>query len=947
MKKWTYLVAAGMMLGATPVFTGCIDNDEPEGISILRGAKAELLKAKASVEAAKVAQVQAEAALAQAKAKVKEAEATKIEAEAKKIEAEAKIAEAKAALINAKSERERAEAQAIIEANERAQKEWEEKAAVRAAEAEAAIKEAEYKALKARAEYQTALVTLQSAQEGVLASYITKLDNAMEAYFDALDALRKAQREMNKQEVAIEESEATKDLKTRDLQKELNTAVAELAGAEKALEVAKEELAEAKKLTPAPLQVKLQELVDKENSINKEIADLSVKAAETVAEFYANGRLDEVDKLLNEYYEAMGVSQAFAAVDFDFGDGSGYPAFMPRGIYTLPEAEYNFYNVEVAYENRLSALNRILAQFQSWTRDANDDAWTTEGVAKMEYQLEQLEKEITTAKTAWKEAAEAFKTGKYPDVNANKISGYNEVVAEIAKFNAVAEAVNKAHAEVVRLVRKEVTDRNTRDEALAQNIEDEAAAKAKAGEIYRAAMENIDKVVEANTKALKATWDAAVKEVETKQAALDKANEGTDAAITAAKNALKAAEKAEVEAAEKYYDYVANGYIEEVAAIEEAKDTADRKAEADHAAADTAANKAYDTLWNAATGTDALALAAANAKVTEEEVNMTKAATALSEVSTIYNNNISEVSPAPINLYDIQILSEGIYDAESGYYVRRTDLTDSKLIQLDKEGLKWAVRTRSNKLYGTSFDQNQYGDEYARLEELTDDEILAAVKETITKVEEVFGNTTLSDYQDVCRSYGLVGKRLALMEQIRIANSWLNNKDIIAGKIAQAEEAIDELTTAYEEYNAAIEAKVEAYDLALETLNADFEATIEPITAKRKELKPLQDLYRAIEHAISDYETAGEVMWDEVNIQRYIKTCEAIVQECEEGVFDAETARMEAQDKLDKWNSEAITWLEILKERVEDAQAKVDRKKKVFDDAQAALDAVLARLSAE
>ena len=24
MKKWTYLVAAGIMLGATPVFTGCI-----------------------------------------------------------------------------------------------------------------------------------------------------------------------------------------------------------------------------------------------------------------------------------------------------------------------------------------------------------------------------------------------------------------------------------------------------------------------------------------------------------------------------------------------------------------------------------------------------------------------------------------------------------------------------------------------------------------------------------------------------------------------------------------------------------------------------------------------------------------------------------------------------------------------------------------------------------
>lgn len=43
-----------MLLGATPVFTGCIDNDEPAGIAELRGAKAELLKAKATVETAKL-----------------------------------------------------------------------------------------------------------------------------------------------------------------------------------------------------------------------------------------------------------------------------------------------------------------------------------------------------------------------------------------------------------------------------------------------------------------------------------------------------------------------------------------------------------------------------------------------------------------------------------------------------------------------------------------------------------------------------------------------------------------------------------------------------------------------------------------------------------------------------------------------------------------------------
>lgn len=52
MRKWTYLVAALLMGGATATFTGCIDTDEPAGINELRGAKAELLRAKAEYQSA-------------------------------------------------------------------------------------------------------------------------------------------------------------------------------------------------------------------------------------------------------------------------------------------------------------------------------------------------------------------------------------------------------------------------------------------------------------------------------------------------------------------------------------------------------------------------------------------------------------------------------------------------------------------------------------------------------------------------------------------------------------------------------------------------------------------------------------------------------------------------------------------------------------------------------
>lgn len=44
MRKWTYLVAALLVGGATTTFTGCIDNDEPAGIEQLRGAKRNSLR---------------------------------------------------------------------------------------------------------------------------------------------------------------------------------------------------------------------------------------------------------------------------------------------------------------------------------------------------------------------------------------------------------------------------------------------------------------------------------------------------------------------------------------------------------------------------------------------------------------------------------------------------------------------------------------------------------------------------------------------------------------------------------------------------------------------------------------------------------------------------------------------------------------------------------------
>ncbi|MCD8183788.1 MAG: hypothetical protein LUE99_12725 [Bacteroides sp.] len=79
MRKWTYLVAALLIGGTAATVSSCIDNDEPAGITELRGAKAELLKAKAQVKIADAAYRMAETAWMQAKADY-EAELAKQEA---------------------------------------------------------------------------------------------------------------------------------------------------------------------------------------------------------------------------------------------------------------------------------------------------------------------------------------------------------------------------------------------------------------------------------------------------------------------------------------------------------------------------------------------------------------------------------------------------------------------------------------------------------------------------------------------------------------------------------------------------------------------------------------------------------------------------------------------------------------------------------------------------
>ena len=66
-------ILLGAMTVSTGALTSCIDNDEPEGITNLRGAKAELLRAKAAVELANAELIQQQVNLAAIQVKLQEA----------------------------------------------------------------------------------------------------------------------------------------------------------------------------------------------------------------------------------------------------------------------------------------------------------------------------------------------------------------------------------------------------------------------------------------------------------------------------------------------------------------------------------------------------------------------------------------------------------------------------------------------------------------------------------------------------------------------------------------------------------------------------------------------------------------------------------------------------------------------------------------------------------
>lgn len=907
-KKVLSAILFGALMAGTGTFTSCIDNEEPASIATLRGAKAELLKAKALVEKEKVAQVQAEAEVARAQAALIQAQAA---AEAAKAESDKALAAAQIAEAQAK--------------------------------AEEALANAEKARLEAEAAYQEAIINLKKAQaqllakqQKALAPFVEAYEAATTAYNTAVDKQTKAQRKVTKQLAVIEEKEADKEYFTRELTHEVTLAERELAGTEIALEEAEAELAAAKEMEPHALANKITELDAKVKEINLKIADLSVEAAETMQSYYESGRFKEVSDLFDAYIELTEAEQELPEITFDFADGTGLPFIytQTRGKLTIEASTYS--DVEKDnYLNLVATLQQKIEEFNSWTRDDDDNLWTAETIGGLEeVNLKRDQERYDNAKKAWSEAVNAYNTGKYNDADETAISGYAEVKDAVTAFNTAIAAYNTAY-DAKAAVDTQDADKATYDAAAKAAWEAYDKAVEAANTAKATALNGLAGTITANTAALKKVWDDAAAEV-TRLEGIKTNPQSTVAEIQDAINKLPAATAAATAAEAAYSTYLTTATTVETEAINTAYNKAVNDANKTATDADAAAYKVYSDKWLATNATGVAALNAAKEELVAKRTAAEEARDALKEAAAEYNTNASQTA---ISTSDIEDAFIGLRDETKGYYVKQA-IDVEKLVVLDKVALEWAIDSRSNALYGTAiWDWNEYYDPTARLKEIPTEVIVAKIAEAEPK--------NMTEYYNECNKYGYEGQLIYIKERIRIAKSWLTNGEIIEALVKQAEDALAEVEAINEAYELKLDEALTAFEEAEAKLEEDAKATIAPIEAKRAELEPLDKLYEAYNHAIADYRAQGENVLTAEIIELYVNFCERKVVEMKDNVYTAETALMTAQKDLEAWNAGELTKLERLQNKLADANTAVERATTALNEARTQLEAAMAALEWE
>lgn len=908
MKKWTYLVVAGLLAGATPMLQSCVDNDEPEGINVLRKAKAELIAAKKIVQEAEAARLKAEAA--------------KLEADAALVKAQAEIAKAQADLVNAQTEAARAEieiriAQAKAEA-EHQQKVWEQQ-----------DKLAEVAYQTALAELAKVKAAVNEKQQQVLQAYINKVDRAKKKYDTAMNNVRKKQRNLLKATEEMNDREANKDYWTRDAQRDVKEAQLNLDEAKATLEALQAELELAKTLDLEGTKERIEEL-EKEMVAQMAVMEKAVlELAEKQAEYQP-----ELAALALQVTEAKNAEIEIEEFKYEF---PYYLVSSYQGEYPILDATSYSYLDDDNYQTALGRLSEVSYSVEKAKLSPNDKAWAADDVANYKGMAADCEEEVAQLKEEWQKAVEAYNAGaKYATIKGAE--GYDEFVEAVKVYNENVKTYTDAVAayDAYFADKSELTEDYDAKKKAAEEKRDEAK-KANQAEFqatkdaFRAQLN----VLNANATLAEKKW----KEAEA-QLAL-KANPTTEE-----REAVDALEDAYNELAAEAYEYYSHWYFDWTNDANETVEAGLTQANNLLTKKNNLADATYDREEAAAAeelASKLKALGADSSLVTELSAARTALNRSYNDAQTLFNSIVRrDYDYYYGNCTALYKAFFNYVEDENGNSVQ-TPLSvevNDELANINKYLTEEVLANKSARLFGyEKSNWSEFWEKSERLVELTKEEIDAELAEqgvepweyykkysNLVLVDRYYYTYTdpvtgeeVEDYDDIYDyKYGKLGLLLYYQAMVERAEAILagdTELDKILETIAAEEEKLvanyDANAALVEAAQAAYEEKVEEVDMILWDLN---------IAAQKAEYQ-----YGITLNLYSIYIVADSA------INEVIDGIKSNIETAENDVFRYEGDLADRQKDLEEWNSTYVDKVEQAQEKLEDAQAEAEVAKENLD----------------
>lgn len=460
-KKWSYVVATvATVLGGT-ILTGCIDNDEPFGITQIRVETANLLKAKQALVAADAAAKQAKAELDKANAEI-----AKINAEIAKAQAESaiRIAELQAEAAAAKTQAEAAFAQAQAD---QLKAQIEAYIADQKAKLDYLIADNELKIKNSQLMYDELLYQWELSKlniaNGVSGGLYQSVQLAYTNYIEELAAYNAKAEELTKKQREsaqwlndlVYDEKAGKWTHPKDKYKKmLETEIAQeeknIANAQAAITSYNNQISEFEDVKTNNDIYAMWENYSKKVEENKaQIAELQVAESNITL---ANQPLHNQVSALWDAYLAVG-NKEIEIPAYTFKPSAELAALgMTEDQVIVPEGETYTLNERSNYDNYVNAYQNAIYSRKHYLMDENDVLWTTACVNEMTRQMESLQAVYDAANAEWENAKAVYNMGN--EVKASELPLETEVEKVVNDYNAIEAEIAPIKDKIVEATEK-------------------------------------------------------------------------------------------------------------------------------------------------------------------------------------------------------------------------------------------------------------------------------------------------------------------------------------------------------------------------------------------------------------------------------------------------------------------------------------------------------------